>query len=1053
MLRFKIICCILIFIYVPKLNAQVYAPDTTFHFQHPKFELPLYQYNNILDFNSKYTIASVNVPSQDLNYGTKPAIVAMDSAANILTSIDNAYYLPNSLTNDGFYAYGYNEYPSYKDSTFVLQYFKLKKQTWEERKIKMPFVSTSGLAYNNGYFTIIDYNKESRPSIYFDSTGHKYFEIDATRLIPEKYTITNFSIVTSQLDNENNLRILVNKEVRTQNNTKSELQYYSLKPNENLTNDKLIFSKPLSDIRLEYLPNSFVASFYKNQIVLIERKIQDSTVVLVRLDLKGNLIEKPLKFTINPNDYYYLHTFENTDYVFLYDQKGKYILISDDNKISRLDYGYLIKHNEARYVSSNKEFVKKIDITTLTESSILLAPKTQMLLKPVVIQVLDNGGFWVGYYNFYEANSAFFAYFYDNKYRFSLNNMHSNIYYLSKNKVLLHTRDAKTMIVDEQNIQTQLTKVEGTILYVDTLYKHIYCNANAQLKRYSFMGEPDSLFHWEGKFENDESYYTTLKDRIIVANDGKLYYKGTRYLANGKLDSTFSRIIPKDIGYTSATPIVTLKKVWNTYTLLDGRSFISYTGDKYQWKENDSIPVLETKFVNFWTEMINELAKTVYRDSIWLKGNRRILPNMEVDSSFMVKSPEQIQGILPNHDLLGIVDNKIYRFTTKNNIWLEFKNLPDSFTMNDSLLKKGYTIEVYTSDGSDVELSVMSYSSSPPNAKIVGNKLYYFGTGAEYIVVKAKSKKGGIPIQKGINIAPVQLPPLPNSTFVCTPKDTILYVDFKPFKFNCVANNDANFPVNINVSGAAYYKDGWIYSTGKEGSFTVRVSHARTEKYESSYLDKYYYAHKYTQEIYKNGNLLKQNQYLYSIKSTDFPLKLPFSASSQLPIKYKIATYYDLPYELFDIQHHTIYLNPTYSNILKKSPLTEYGEPISFSILGYQEGSDKFQPISFYFDISYRYYEESLGIQEFEVFPNPFNFHLYINPTSQGVQSARLFDLNGNLIAELKQEIKKKNRTQPLLENTETNVLYFPTPNIPNGYYLLEFIINDKRYVKRVIKE
>lgn len=1040
---------IFLFLLPISISAQIYAPDTTFRFSASTFKLPAYKFIGVTASNKNYTLAQIQPAYRDANYQTYANTALLDANGQIITNITDGQIIPNSLTDDGFWV-NTTQYATEMDSVFHLYYFDISLQKKVSYQLKLKYPVRSIVSIENGcavFQNIDNYTNVTSYCIYDLEKGF-INEINPAKIPEKKFSLEKFYIQELRVDEEKNTWVLAIKSIT---DTSTTLQLYQVKPYESLSQSNRVFEKTDKELgnRGGSIWNS--SNFFENTIVLRRNIDPFKPREVIKIDLQGNILPEisilPL-VNNDPNTFFNFINSSKSNYICFRVGQASYYFLDKTGKLTNYKIptdkynNVIIEDDKLIYVDDTAE-IRVIDIPTLQELKDY-KPVPAIDYQPAIshIQTLDNDDYWLGYQNPYQ-DSKFFAKYHQNKEVFRLEENSVKIYPLSKNNVLIQDINGKIRKFDAANNQTLLPINDNNIVYVDTLHSHIYTNTNGgEINRYFYDGKQDLSFKWTGG---------GVKTDIIVDDNGKIHSLGKRFLSNGSIDPTFQEVDIQPFSNFSNSPIFKLKRIGNSILMLNGACSMSCIGNIYYWSQNEN----STKQINgsFWEYMIN-YQQITQRDSLILAGNNRIMPNLQADSSFKIKiinspigssfytqTPKTID-ILPNHDLLIASGKELLRYSTKNNLWVEIRNLKGEVSLNDSLLKSGIDLEVFSSDNSAVKLQIENVSDTAKIAYLAGNKLLF--TGKEGVIkITAKSVKGGTPFE-------IQFPindwRLKTSTIKISPSDTTLYTGFKPFPI--VIKSDNNLPLIIKTEGGgAYLKDGIIYPTEKRGFLNINVSHGQINGYRANSQTFNFWINQSQQKIYYAGMDTLTNTYY--LPESAFPFKIPVQTSSKLPIRYTLSN--GNLYQIFHVSNDSIYLNPDYKKLIQVIN-TGYS-PIGFMINGYQSGNNAFQATYFSVNIQLLLPQEEPILAPLEVFPNPFDTYINIYcPNKENITEAAIYDITGKLIK--KYSINNDNYVQfqfPFYSLMKEVVL-LSTDDIPKGNYLLVFTANNQKITKRIIK-
>ncbi|GAB2649142.1 hypothetical protein GCM10027035_48770 [Emticicia sediminis] len=1033
------------------ISAQIYAPDTTFRFSASTFKLPAYKFTGITASNENFTLAQIQPAYRDANYQTYSNTALLDANGQIITSITDGQIIPNSLTGNGFWV-NTTQYLSETDSVFHFYYFDIasQKKILHQLKLKYPVRSIVSIENACAIFQNIENDTNTLLYYIYDLEKGLISVINPDQISTKRFSSERFYIQELKIDEEKNTWVLVNKNLT---DTSATLQLYKVKPNESLSKANLIFEK--TDKELGTYNNTIWqnASFFENYIVFKRNINFVKPRELIKIDLQGNILPAisilPL-VNNDPNTFYDFIKTANSTYICFRVGQSEYYFLDKAGKLSNYKiptdkYNNVIIENDKLIYVDNASEIHVIDIPKLKELNDY-KPVPVIDYQPAIsyIQALNNDDYWLGYQNPYQ-DSKFFAKYSQNKEVFRLEDNSVKIYHLSKNNVLIQDINGKIRKFDAANTETILPINDNNIVYVDTLHSHIYTNSNGgELKRYFYDGKQDLSFKWTGG---------RIKTDIIVDDNGKIHSLGKRFLSNGSIDPDFLDTgIELVTNYYSAT-VFTLNKIGENILMFNGACSMGCVGNFYFWSKNEnSAKKINT---NFWKYPI-QFQQLVQRDSLILLGYTKIFPNLQVDTNFKINgtksspiypfqtsTPKTID-ILPNHDLLIASGKELLRYSTKNNLWVEIRNLKGEISLNDSLLKSGIDLDVFSSDNSTVQLKIENVSNITKIAYLEGNKLLF--TGKEGVIkLTAKSVKGGTPfeIQFPINDWRLQ-----NSTIKITPSDTTLYVGFKPFPITIKA--DSNLPLLIKTEGSgAYLKDGIVYPTGKSGFININVSHEAMNGFRAYNQTFTVWIHPLQQKISYIGTDSLTNTYY--LPESAFPFKIPIQTSSKLPIRYTLNNWNLNLAQIFHLSNDSIYLNPNYKELRQKFQ-TDYS-PIGFVVNGYQSGNNAFQSAFFSVNIQLLLPQEKPLLAPLEVFPNPFDSYINIYcPNKEIITEAIIYDFTGKLIRKYSVTSNDYWSFQFPFYSPQMQVVKLFTDDIPKGKYLLVFTANNQKITKRIIK-
>lgn len=808
----------LLFIGLNLAQAQIYAPDTTFRFQNAKFDIPAYRFHTIFASDANYTLAYIEQPSQEGSINT-PSFAVLDRFGKILDNLYQVWVIPNSFTENGFW-FTYSA-ASNNNPRFTIQYYDLKTLKITPQYFNIPG-STRGILKIENNCLIMD------GDIYytFDLNGQLLSTINIATLNPTNIDYKQYFIQDVRVDKEKNTWVLVVRELSVAD---AYLQLYKLKPGESLDRENLVFEKTRSELGTIIGSIWQQSAFSGDTIIFKTSKDFYKPRELIKVDFNGNVLPTKTLLPLignNPNTNYEFVKSSKTQYLTLRIGQKQFYFINPNGQMSHLDLSnidflsLLIENDKVSYVDYLYK-LHEIEIKTLKEvENGKKIPVISYEAGMRYLQSLNNNDFWVGSKNPFDNNTNYFVKFHQGKESYRYRKEVTQVFYSGKNDLILQAGDKEKILVDGLNHETYLSQIEGEIVYVDTLHKHIYTNIDqGKVYRYFYNQVKDSSFNWNAGL---------IKSEMIVTEDKKIFYNGNRFNFKGEVDNTFEpiKLINNSVG---ALAPYKLKRIWNSLFFLDASCGEGCWGNVYQWEKSENHPNLLSDSPNTY---IYKYLNIVKRDSLLLDGFQKIQPNLKVDSTFIVKGRVSVANnwystpsnkikaidILPNHDLLGIYKNQVYRFSTKNNLWVEIRNLPNEIILSDSLIKSGLLLDVFSSDNSDV--SIQLKSSAEKVTHLEGQKLIFDGNEG-IVTLMAQSVNGGQPVEF---IFWVRNPGLKQSTIRVSPGDTTLFTNFKPFPVAYTAN--INIPLKITVEGAGgYLKDGIIYPTGVAGYIHVRVSH------------------------------------------------------------------------------------------------------------------------------------------------------------------------------------------------------------------------------------
>lgn len=1040
------------FLFIPiSISAQIYAPDTTFRFSASTFRLPAYKFIGITASTKNFTLAQIQPAYRDANYQTYSTTALLDANGQIVTSITDGQVVPNSLTDNGFWV-STTQYPSETDSVFHLYYFDIssQKQIPYQIKLKYPVRSIESIENGCAVFQHIDDYTNTLLYYVYDLEKGLISIVNPNQISTKRFSSEQFYIQELRVDENKNTWVLA---VKYSSSTPTSLQLHKVKSFETLSAKSLIFEKTKEQLGIVNVSFWLNPSFFENHIIFQRNNDPFKPRELIKIDLQGNiLLEISILPLVNndPNTFYDFIKTTNSTYICFRVGQASYYFLDKAGKLSNYTiptdkYSNVIIENDKLIYVDNASKIHVIDIPTLKELNDY-KPVPIIDYQPAIsyIKTLDNADYWLGYQNPYQS-SQFFVKYRQNKEIFRLEGTGVKIYNLSKNDVLIQDINGKIRKFDAANNQTLLPISDNNIVYIDTLHSHIYTNTNGgELNRYFYDGKQDSSFKWAGG---------EIRTDIIVDDNGKIHSLGKRFISNGSIDPTFQEADIRPFSNFNGPPIFILKKIGSNILMLNGACSEGCGGQIYVWNQNEN--AAKQINGNFWEYMVRyqQISK---RDSLILIGFDKVLPNLQTDLGFQIKGIKPTLGyslytqtpktidILPNHDLLIASGKELIRYSTKNNIWVEIRNLKGQISLNDSLLKSGIDLDVFSSDNSAVQLQVENISDTTKIAYLVDNRLLF--TGKEGVVkLTAKSVKGGTPfeIQFQVNDSRLQ-----NSTIRISPSDTTLYVGFKPFPLTIITDN--NLPLTIKTEGnGAFLKDGIVYPTGNKGFLRINVSHEATNSFRANSQTLTFWIQPLQQKISYIGIDSLTNTYY--LPESAFPFKIPVQTSSKLPIRYTINNWNLNLAQIFHISNDSIYLNPNYNEVRHKFQ-TDYS-PIGFTVNGYQSGNNVFQSTFFSVNIQLLLPQEEPLLAPLEVFPNPFDSEINIYcPNQETITEAFIYDFTGKLIKKFSITSNDYWSFQFPFYSPYTQIVKLFVDDIPKGKYLFVFTANGQKITKRIIK-
>lgn len=1043
------------------LKAQTYAPDTSFKFQNALVDFTGYKIQYVEGGNSKVILAYVEFPATGINVRGRCEYAAIDRSGNIIDTYSGRY-ITNSLTEKSFlYTTDSSVYQ------FNLETKEKKRIEPEGKNLNIEKIENDRIITKES--VAIPNSQQAFSYVIYDLQLKRLAVVSSSYLDIQPNSGSQFNISALRVDANKNIWISV---IKVSNDKRMSLQLYKMMPQEKeLTNNHLVFEKSDNDLLIgDYEPPFGRYTAFIGDTLVVKREInQGKDYELRKIDFSGTYLSFKVILPRSFNRSFFLKTNTSKSITIFNEYSGEGIIVDEKGNVKYLkgtnvDYKFEVKCDSNSLYYRDKWYrFHEIDLTTLEDNIRGASVPTGRFEGQIsFIQSLNNSEYWIGYtapltpYTWPADNSRFFVKYRRGKEIFRFPKVVKQFFYIGGNTVAVQTKEGKKVLIDGNNNQTELSQIAGELVYADTIHKHIYATDSNQLSRYSFDGISDKQFTWEGG---------KLRTNIVVTDDGKVYHAGARFEANGKKDSSFEEKSVTET--TSLVPIFHLRKVWNTVFLFDGRCIDLCAASAYLTDQNSGKYIKAEEKIGY-NPSYEVYENIIGRDSLLLIGLNKILPNLKMDSSVKIKGrfkdsfnkvdfrigTNKWIDVLPNHDLLVALDNKLYYYTTQNPLWVEIRKLPDEIVLTDSLKKNGLRFETFSSDGSEVEVKIRSeyyeYSSglivTPTYSldkvgRLEGKKLLLGGQSGRLTLV-AQSRNAGQPYYKQVNIS---YPSLKYSDFWV--KDTTLYIDFKPFPLSFIASDEVKSVITAKAEGeGGYLKDGIIYPTGKPGTINITLSHGATEKYASALRTFFWKVNRYSQTISYEGLTPDDNTYVISDKR--FPFKIQGSASSGLPLSYSLVDKNLITDKLFEIRGDVVYLQPNYESILIENGYDKLDKPIQVVVTGNQTGNDQFNPVSSTFSIIFNYWIGNLQSPAVTVFPNPFINYFYVATEEDYLSDVLMLDLSGREVYRLKAE------KQMELGTTSTKKFgsYFPVTNIPKGTYLLVYYIRGKKYVQKIVK-
>ncbi len=1056
----KIIYTSLFFLLFGFLKAQIYAPDSKFVFQAPTFETASYQIKQIIEFNSKFTIASIEMPSPEVIYSNPNEIAVLDSKGNIIEKFQGDF-IRNSLSNEGFRYIPFTNQD--KTTGYNLSYFNIA--TLQTKTIQLKEARIEKIS--NGCIITKELIADKAPieNLHVYDTESRFLATINNQHLSSKPNSGTFLVGKIRVDTDKNIWVWV---IHNPNPKNSTLQLYHLRPKEQLmTSNHLVFEINQEDLHLTS-PYEFSQSIDFHEDTLIVKKIfhnKSNLREIIKISFDGKILPFNAQLPLvdnNPNiNYQYLES-TNTSYLAYMIEKRGFAFVDNKGNISKLEtplanFSTVLVQNDMLYYQDISQKLHEVNIKTLTDTiREFIIPKRNLERAINYIQTLSNADYWIGYKNSFDSQLSFIKYR-QNQDFFRFDKPVKKIFYLGGSEVLFDVFDNTKIKINAQNQEQILSSIVGDIIEVDTLRKHIYASSNNTLQRYTFEGRVDSEFNWEGG---------ALITNLIIADDSKIYHGGNRFALNGQKDNQF-KTAPLLRPYSF--PALQLKKVGNTVILFDGQCLYGtcHGSNIYACRlGQDEYTKLYSD--GDFPEKFNHYKYITQRGDLLLAGFNKLLPDLSIDNSFQVKgrfgksfdiinyqtSNDKLIDILPNQDILSVLDNKLYRYSTQSSTrWVEIKNLPKIITLTDSLKKAGLTLETFSSDGSAVNVNIRTefYEATSGQVKVrphsldnigklEGNKLL-FGGDAGVLSFVANSVKGGQPYYTS---ATIQLPKLPIASIKTSINDTSLYVDFRPLPLTYTTT--AEVPLRIMVEGkGAYFKEGLMYPTGEAGTVKIIISQPQTTNYAATERTLYWRIQQYPQSISFEG--LSATNETYDLMPKDFPFKIRGMASSQLPLIYSSLDNNYITSQLFYLQQDTLYLRPNYESILAKEGWLDITKSVRVVIKAEQAGNQLYASAIASFGIDFSYWSPHIADKKSSIFPNPIKDFFQITSQQADIKEAFLYNMLGQEVSHL---LPIKHTM--LDANSDIRNNYFLRPSaLPKGSYVLVYYINHQHFTQKLI--
>lgn len=1053
-------------------NAQDYGIDTTFQFKPSKIRIDEYQFQTVLDKNDSFTVAAITKSNQvgaELPSSYFSSVLALfDSNGKIIETFEGYQYIPNSLNELGFGLTTYSE-------SYVSQYYIYFYYDFASKKLlkKTPINST-----NNNY-GVASFLQKNIVAFRSNNDDIEIFDLDNTPIsrvnLPNLQGNEQFYFLDFKIDKDLTTWVLIDNIL---GNIDDVLQLYKIRKGETLDKNKLVFEKKRSEFGFAEFAGFWQnATFWNNKIAVKVTSDVFKDRKLVLFDFTGKQDSLTVNLPLINND-------PNTNYEILENKRNSYLVL----RSTATGYHFidtLGNKKEVQIPASTREYFypqisfgnksmiwvdefqkfHEVSLSSGEEIPTWTPPQTPQNLFLTHVQTLSNSDYWLGYkppYTYYGDKQKYFVKYHQEKEDFQFREVVNNYLYLGGNDVLFQT-DNGVFKITADNIKTELKEIKGNIAFADTLHKQIYTRIENGNKRYSYEGLEDKTFLDN---ENLRAY------NMVVDSAGNIYSNGLKFYADGKQNTDFEGIVTQNsddvFNRQYATKIIGSKLYVMAIHCGEGGcpgGIIEYelsSSKKTNYYNNYDFYKYHPSF-----DLIGDFTYLVGRDSLVMLGLNKLLPNaFKIDSTFKVHgkigyddyyyydNSFKLMDILPNHDILGIYQNQLYRFSPKNSRWVEIRNLPNEFILSDSLLKNGFALEIFSSDKSAVTVELAqqrTYDGLGEVLQLRNDSLFFFGNQG-YAIIKAKSVKGGIPFTKTFYVN--SMPNLKTSTISISPHDTLVYVDFKPFKISYSVDIDVPLATTIDDS-EGFLKNNIVSPNGKTGYVSVYVRHNGTSQYAENYKQLYIRVMKYPQQINYN-NVGVEEASIYFLKPSHFPFKVPITCSSGILSNLKQNSYPSI----FYVQNDSIFLKSNYLEILRQTNADVSSFRFSFNIIANE--NEKYEAQSIEFSIVLNYHDIPISEttnNDVIAFPNPFVYKLSIGyPIYESIGEAKIYQINGTLVKTLTQSSTTIGYITNSYQNAILgNITLFSFDDLPKGVYLLEiplFSTQGKRNaVKRIVKQ
>ncbi len=1038
-------------------KAQVYAPDTTFHFQTASLQYPEYELVQFLGSVNNLNLAYINKIPESFDLSPTPALALISEDGSILLELPHQYYIKNSLSKDGF-IYSDKPYPSSSSDPLI----HISINDFEKRHIKLQtYKYLRNISVENDYILAIDIDFNY---LIFNLEGRLLEQFSKNSFKEADFSDFQFNVHQVVLDSLGYKYILAAKSPKVDNT--NSFEFYKAPIGEPLKKKHLVFE--VKDAQFGQFPVSLSARIINNQIhVIAKSHIPTISIQLLSYDFEGKQSRKGISLPLineDPNSNYDFLPVENAKNVYVYGGRlnpENFTLyhFKEDGLSAVLTYentGFssLFESIHGLHYQVYSKENRVIDLNTLSDSEFSLPVKTVEYEPAVVwVDVLKNDDFWLAYKNPFNASRTYIKYQNLKEVFRSKGNL-KNHYLLADNSVLLQDLDNNKTKITEENSSIEIS-LPGQVIQTDTVNKHYYTLEGSNIsKRYHFNNNIDSNFHWEGP---------PITDEIIPLPDGRIYNQGKRYYADGSIDYSFNELHKSTASGYSGN-IYRMRKFGEVMILIDAVCSYSCNGSVYIWNINDDTP----KKVDS-TDIYNYLYRYFYsveRDSLVLEGQNRLGANLEVDSTFIVKgnlgtsyfsSPfdtklnDKKTAIFSDHSILTSYNNEIYRFAVDNNFWMEFRNVPQVIKLSDSLMANGYPVEVFTSDGSEATLSVppaspVDYRGPNNLISVKGNRIYFTGDNGRAIL-KANSTKGGQDVLKEFQIDNSELP---TENIVFYPADTSLRADFGSFPIK-IAYDTSKFELIVSGEGGNL-ENGVLFSSDVAGNIKFEFSAKAAGIYPKKKVYEYPVFRQNQEMSYINLPIGTANSPLVLCPSS-FPARIPVSLSSGLvPDLEPNTNYFYLAEEFFLLKKDSIYLNPKWRELPQRFNLSYLGDGIDFAISVKEPGNQKYNEVheTYYARLNFR--DNCLMATRSKVFPNPAQKEIsVVSVNENSAYLISVYDLLGKYLTTINAQPNSSILIGFDENGKRQTATKFALDGIPNGIYFIEYFLGSQIYRQRII--